>query len=173
MANVKNIDFVNTSVTELTQTILVEIEGVFSEKFTNVIVRSIKSALEQEQQKWADEVKQRLSDVIPKQMLHKKRYPRSRKFPYLNSGELRNSVKTEVTQIDTMRKHSVVLDVWFKFLSKHALYTNEAWNSKDTPGWKGWATRTLVTGGSGIISAKQLLHNFFNSSKLQRLIRTV
>jgi len=173
MTKIKKIDFVNTDTTELTQIILVEIEGVFSEKFTNVIVRSIKTALEQEQQKWVEEVKQRLSDVIPKQMLHKKRYPRSRKFPYLNSGELRNSVKTEVIQIDTLRKHSVVLDVWFNFLSKHALYTNEAWNSKDTPGWKGWTTRTLVSGGNGVVSAKQLLHNFFKTSKLQRLIRTI
>ena len=163
------LDFVHSSVIEIKNTIVANIEGAFSERFKNVIIVSLKEALLQKQKEWVEKVKERLNDVIPKHMLHKKRYPRNREFPYLNSGELRDSTFTFLHQ--QLGDKSVTFNLWYKFLSKHAFFTTNAIKSDDAPGWKGWTDRVFEKGGNNFISAKQMVHSLFEKDKLQMLIR--
>jgi hypothetical protein len=142
--------------------IFIEVEHNITNKMKDVIINSIIEAGEEEQKVWVENVKKRLSDPISKSMLHIQRKPRTRLFPYLNTGRLRDSVQTKLYKLNyNTNNNYVVLRWWFGILAPQATYTNKAVNSPDNPGWKGWVDRVFTgINDKYVISARRLVRNF-------------
>jgi hypothetical protein len=147
---------------EILDQISIKVEYDITDKMKKIIINSIIEAGEEEQKKWVENLKKRLSDPIPKSMLHKQRKPRTRLFPYLNTGKLRDSVNTKLYKLNYNKNYDyVTLRWWFGILAPQATYTNKAVNSYDYPGWEGWVDR-VFTGidDKYVISARRLIRNF-------------
>lgn len=132
-----------------------------------VLIKSILEAGKKQQKEWLTRLKKRLSTPVPKVMLHKKRKPRTRLFPYMVTGELRDTISTGVRRQD-IDDNTVLLVWWAKFLSKHAYYTNKVDKVGDRPNWIGWKDDVFYgKGRSNVPSFKgSILRMFKNNMKL-------
>lgn len=158
VVNLKNLDVA------LNQ-LVISVEKELTPTIKELIYQTILEAGKEEQKEWIKNVQKALSDPLPSNMLHKKRYPRSRPYPYLVSGELKNSVQAKLT------KNGSVFTWWFGLMSPHAIYTNEAFRAKDTPAWKGWADRVFKSSEDlNVPSAEGIILNFF-AYKLERILK--
>jgi hypothetical protein len=79
---------------------------------------------------WRDELKLALSDDLPDYMRSKLRTPRDRLFPYMNTGELRDSVDYSIDTHKTDK--STVITIETKIGSNHGL------KGREDAGWLGW-----------------------------------
>ncbi len=152
--------------------IVMEIEGEVTPKIKSIIINTILISGEKEQEKWVKGIQKALSDPIPSYMLHKKRMPRNRLFPYLVSGELKDSVKTDLHLL-RKTKNTATFRWWFGLISPHATYTTNSYKSKDNPGWKNWTERAFTSSLSpDIPSASGLIAMFF-TNRLKQILKGV
>ena len=155
--------------------IFIEIKYDTTIKMKQVIINSIMEAGEKEQKEWVKNLKKRLSDPIPKVYLHTLREPRTRLFPYLNTGKLRKSVQTRLYKLNYNKNYNyVTLRWWFAITAPQATYTNAAANSPTKPkppSWKGWVD-SVFTGINDkyVISARRLVRNFL-AFKVNRILK--
>lgn len=132
-----------------------------------VLLKSILEAGKKQQKEWLTRLQKRLSTPVPKVMLHKKRKPRTRLFPYMVTGELRNSITVGVRRQD-IDDNTVLLVWWAKFLSNHAYFTSKVNKAKDKPNWLDWKDDVFYRKGrSNVPSFKgSILRMFKNNMKL-------
>jgi len=151
---------------EFLDKIFVNVEKYTTTRLKELIIKSVLEAGEEEQKVWVDNIKKALSDKIPVSLLHKKRQPRTRLFPYLVSGELRDSVKASVKY---KNGNGLVFEWWFGLISPHSRYTTYRYG-QPTPNWAKWGVRQLTGEGvSNIPSARGLVLQFVKT-RLRQLL---
>jgi len=116
---------------------------------------------------WVLHFREALSDPIPSRMLHRVRTPRSRDFPYMNSGRLRDSVKvgkSSITNIPTGFKYTITVDIE----QLGAYYTNLGYSKpKHTVRgkWVGWADDVFGTRGRDNVRGLQYIFTKLSRKK--------
>jgi len=110
---------------------------------------------------WEQSLIDALSDYLPRTQWHKLREPRDRAFPYMNSGELKDSVNFDVSNRRT--KTRMYLNLEANISSVHGIFTNEGVRNPkeaDTGGWVGWMDDVLFgTGRRNVRSARSIFND--------------
>lgn len=149
--------------------LVISIEKDISPKVKDLIIKSILEGGKKEQKEWVDNIKKALSEKLPTQYLHKRRPDRDRMFPYLVTGQLQKSVKTNLS-LEKVTTKSATFKWWFGLVSPHATYTTKGFRLKDKPKWVGWADRVFKSSDdNNIPSAEYLITMFLAFTLNQRL----
>ena len=96
-----------------------------------------------EMSKWREQVQALLSTKIPSRFLNRRR-PHTRRYPYMNTGTLKNSVKTRVRRSG---KYGITLraEISAPYAEKLNAGLRRRKDGKE-PKWKGWVDRVLRNG---------------------------
>ena len=148
------------------------------DQFVNIILEQANSELNT----WRNSLVNNLSDKLSKKAQHRLRYPRTRLFPYMNSGKLSESIwfsteahvteKSAVVHINVNNLASGdVQDLSNEHGEKHGWFTNKgirAPKSEQEGAWVGWVNDVFT--GSGRGNVKSLKDIFNNLHKTRRAI---
>jgi len=138
-----------------------------------ILKKTIQQELNKEQSKWVVEVRKRLSDKwsVKNKDLRK---PRSRLFPYMNEGYLRDALQQKVNvkfASDSIIIESIIGFTKNKLGERHAILTNEGFHTRQDASWIGWMDDLFEGDGrANIPSVVGMLEKFFNYNNLQTIV---
>jgi hypothetical protein len=133
------------------------------DKYVDSVITSFKDAVDEVVFEWEDELQFALSDNLPQGMKGRLRQPRSRLFPYMESGELKDSVTYKVDLHRSNSNKSAVITVDASIGSNHGL------NGRDDAGWLGWMNDVLHR-PQGRGDVPSLVDVFSKANKIRRKI---
>jgi len=146
-----------------------------SEKARLAIVYDLTANFAKElENEWLAKLKEKLNDPLPKHLRHKVRQPRSRLFPYRDTGKMRDNISIDIDVNRLSENHFQVI-AWFEMATRAAFYTNYGKPApKEVPEgkWKDWAKDVLLGNGrAGVKSAKVIFNEYFSAKRLNSLIQ--
>jgi len=105
------------------------------------------------------------SEVSPNS--HSATKDRSRLFPYMRSGHLRDSVKTRAMIKATTSKAKLTFSVRASINTPRAKYTNDGGRAKQPSNWLGWMDDIMVGDGRGVVkqSVREIFTDFANTRR--------
>jgi len=126
-----------------------------SQKLFNDFIRKTEKDL----LRWETKVVDALSDPLPRYLWHRRRPYPNRKFPYMNEGELRDSVFYDIKKHTTEKGHLSV-SVKAEINSAHAYWTNLGLRRRKDGtrvAWEGWVNDIFFgQGRKRVPSMKQI-----------------
>lgn len=102
------------------------------DRYFETTIHSFEDKIEDILDYWEDSLTNKLSDEMPLYMKNKLRYPREREFPYMNTGQLVDSVSTSVDTHTSISGKSAVIE------AKATIGSNHGLRGRYDAGWLGW-----------------------------------